>query len=250
VFNKSSTTLSNIYVGLFTDWDVDESDKNITKYDSGLKMGYAYATTPLSPYAGVKLLSGNAGPLFYPLSYQVTADPLADGSFTIAEKYQTLSSGIKATSLGSGSGIDVMFCIGNGPYQIPVNGSVKVAFAFIAGDDLTDISNSALAAQAKYTTVLTGISTDELASGFLVSQNYPNPAIGSTKVEIKTPKSGKLNVELYDLTGRKISTIYQQQTAKGIKTIDISTGTLNSGIYFYKVSFEGLERVMKMIVMK
>ncbi|MBU0695466.1 MAG: S8 family peptidase [Bacteroidetes bacterium] len=250
VFNKSTLALNNVYVGLFTDWDVDEGIKNITKYDSGLKMGYVYATTPLSPYAGVKLLSGNANPAFYPLSYQIPDDPLADGSFTIKEKYQTLSSGIKAVSLGTGSGVDVMFTIGNGPYQIPASSSVKVAFAFIAGDDLTDISNSALAAQAKYTTVLTAVSPDNLAAGFIVSQNYPNPATSSTKVEILTPKSGKLNLEVYDLTGRKISTIYNQQITKGTKIIEINTSNLNSGIYFYKVSFEGLERVMKMIVMK
>src|SRR5690606_19894571 len=31
VKNTANTDLENIHVGLFTDWDIDESDKNITK---------------------------------------------------------------------------------------------------------------------------------------------------------------------------------------------------------------------------
>lgn len=248
IANKGTSTLNNAYVGLFTDWDVDVSDKNIAKYDTGLQMGYAYATTPLSPYVGVKLLSNNASPMFYPMSYQVAGDFLADGNFTRKEKFLTLSSGIASTSIGSGTGIDVMFTIGNGPYTIPVNDSVKVAFAFIAGDSLTDISNSALAAQAKYNTVLTAIANDELASGFIVSQNYPNPAKNQTQVAITTPKNGLVNIDLYDLTGRKIANWYHQVLGAGNHSLSFATQNLYSGIYFYQVTYNGRSVVKKMIV--
>lgn len=248
VTNKGISTLNHAYIGLFTDWDVDVSDKNIAKYDTGLQMGYAYATTPLSPFVGVKLLSNNASPMFYPMSYQVAGDFLADGNFTRKEKFLSLSSGIAANSLGSGNGIDVMFTIGSGPYTIPVNDSVKVAFAFTAGDNLTDISNSALAAQAKYNTVLTAIARDELASGFTVSQNYPNPAKNQTQVEVTIPKNGLVNIDLYDLTGRKIANWYHQVLAAGNHSLNFPTQNLYSGIYFYQVSYSGRSVVKKMIV--
>lgn len=250
IFNKSTATINNIYVALFTDWDVDDGTKNLVKYDEGLKMGYTYASTPLSPYAGVKLLSADANPLFYPLSYQVAGDLLQDGNFTIAEKYQTLSNGIRATSLGTGSGLDVMFVIGNGNYSIPVNGSVKVAFAFIAGDNLMDISNSAIVAQAKYTQLLTAIEPVFTAKGFDVAQNFPNPVKQETQISIYLPSNGKTSIEIYDLTGKKVFTLLNAKLNKGTHSFNLDASNLNSGIYFYKTSFEGLEKVMKMVVIK
>lgn len=250
IFNKSTAALNNIYVGLFTDWDIDESSKNLVKYDAGLRMGYTYASTPLSPYAGVKLLSGNANPVFYPISYQVVGDPLADGNFTIAEKFTTLSNGVFATSLGTGAGLDVMYVIGNGPHNIAPEASVKVAFAFIGGDNLTDISNSAVVAQAKYAQVSTAINPDGTFSGFDVSQNYPNPVQNKTSININIPNNGKASIEVYDLTGRKVLDVLNQELRKGTYTYEINTTSLNSGIYFYKTAFEGQEKTLKMLVQK
>lgn len=248
VANKGTSTLNHAYIGLFTDWDVDVSSQNIAKYDSGLQMGYTYATTALSPFVGVKLLSNNASPMFYPMSYQIPGDFLADGNFTRKEKFLSLSSGINATSIGSGTGIDVMFTIGSGPYTIPVNDSVKVAFAFTAGDNLTDISNSALAAQAKYNTVLTAISNDQLAFGFSVSQNYPNPVNAKTQIDVTIPKNGLVNIDLYDLTGRKVANWYHQTLGTGNHTLNLPMQNLHGGIYFYQVNYNGRTVVKKMIV--
>ncbi|MEO5910555.1 MAG: S8 family serine peptidase [Pelobium sp.] len=250
ITNNGPATLTNVYAALFTDWDVDDGMKNFVKYDSGLKMGYTFASTPLSPYAAIKLLSSAAAPLFYPLSYQLPNDPLADGSFTIAEKFTTLSSGISATSLGSGTGLDVMYVIGNGPYTIAGKASVKLAFAFIGGDDLSDISNSAIAAQSKYTNVVTGNDPELEADQFGVTQNYPNPVKSETSFAINIPADGKATIELFDLIGRKVETVYDNDLKKGKYTFTINATELNSGIYFYRTSYEGLEKVMKMMVIK
>lgn len=250
LLNKSTAAINNVYAALFTDWDIDVGSKNLVRYDEGLKMGYTYASTPLSPFAGVKLLSTNANPIFYPMSYQVAGDPLQDGNFTIAEKFTTLSSGIKATSLGSGDGLDVMYVIGNGPYNIPVNGSVKLAFAFIAGDNLIDISNSAIAAQAKYTQLITSIPADEALSRFNVAQNFPNPAKQQTQISIDLPSNGKTSLEVFDLAGKKVLTVLNQDLKKGTHVFNVDVSRLNSGIYFYKTKFENLEKVMKMGVIK
>ena len=250
IFNKGVTALNNLYVGIFTDWDIDESAKNLVKYDAGLRMGYTYASTPLTPYAGVKLLSGNANPVFYPISYQVAGDPLADGSFTIAEKFTTLSSGVFATSLGTGDGLDVMYVIGNGPHNVAIGSAIKVAFAFIGGDNLTDISNSAVVAQAKYTQLSTAINPDGSFSGFDVSQNYPNPVKDKTSINIIIPNKGKTSIQLYDLTGRMVLEVLNQELRKGTYTYEINTVNLNSGIYFYKTAFEGQEKTLKMLIQK
>jgi serine protease len=91
--------------------------------------------------------------VYYPLANQVPSDPIfSDGEFSIAEKYQTLSAGIKSTGLGENvpDGYDVLMVSGYGPFTIPINGIVKVAFALIGGDSLQDLQASAIAAQKKY----------------------------------------------------------------------------------------------------
>lgn len=250
IFNKSTAALNDIFVGLFTDWDIDESSKNLLRYDAGLRMGYTYASTPLSPYAGVKLLTGNSNPIFYPLSYEIKEDFLADGNFTIAEKFATLSNGVFATGLGADSGIDVMYVIGSGPHNIAVGSSVKVAFAFIGGDNLTDISNSAVVAQAKYGQVTTSINPDGTFSGFDVSQNFPNPANNKTSISIQIPNNGRAAITVYDLTGRKVLDVLNQDLRKGTYTYEINISNLNSGIYFYRATFDGQEKTLKMLVQK
>jgi serine protease len=250
ISNKTATTINNVYAGLFTDWDVDEGGKNLLRYDDGLRLAYCYASTPLSPYAGVKLLSTTASPAFYPMSYQIPGDFQEDGNFTIAEKFATLSNGIKSNTLGTGTGIDVMFTSGYGPYNLAPNQTVKVAFAFLAGDDLTDIKTSALAAQAKYGQITTAVNPDIVLNQFSVSQNYPNPVNASTTFTVYLPSNGKLNIELFDLTGKRIKTLFNIDEKKGNHDFSIDANLLNSGIYFYKASFGGLEKVMKMVVIK
>ncbi|OAQ42145.1 hypothetical protein A5893_03245 [Pedobacter psychrophilus] len=250
ITNKTTATISNVYAGLFTDWDVDEGDKNLLRYDDALKLAYCYASTPLSPYAGVKLLSATATPVFYPMSYQIPGDFQEDGNFTISEKFATLSSGIKSNTLGTGTGLDVMFTSGYGPYSLAPNQTVKVAFAFLAGDDLTDIKTSALAAQAKYGQITTAVNPEAILNQFSVSQNYPNPATSNTNFMVYIPSNGRLDIELYDLTGKKIKTLFNGDSKKGNHDFTIDANLLNSGIYFYKASFGGLDRVMKMVVIK
>lgn len=245
IVNSSDKDLDNVFAGLFTDWDIDESSKNILKYDVALNMAYTYSTKPITPYAGIKLLSKIPNPLFYPMSYQLTNDFLADDNFTLLEKYKTLSSGIKGTSLGSGDGLDVMYTIGNGPYKIQKGKSVKLAFAFIAGDNLADINTSAVQAQLKYDGINNSLA---LYSEFSLAQNAPNPASNITNIIFNIPANGDVSLSLYDFTGRKIRAILNQNLEKGEHTIPLDTSTLKSGIYFYSCTYKGQQKTLKMVV--
>lgn len=242
--NTTSIPLNNVFVGLFTDWDIDESSKNLLRYDEEKHLGYVYASTPLSPYAGIKQLTNNAEPLFYPLSYQLGTDLLYDGNFSTTEKYETLSSGIKGTALGSGDGLDVMYVIGNGPYAIAPNKSVKIAFAIIAGNSLEDIQQSALAASVKYNDKPTAVETS-----FKLSQNYPNPAKEETSIDINVPEDGFTSLEIFDYMGKKVKDIFAKDLKKGAYIYAIDLSGLRTGLYYYRCTFKGEQKVNKMVVL-
>jgi len=250
--NRGNTLLSGVYAGLFTDWDVDPYGTDITKYDVTTRLGYVYGKYGATPYAGVKLLSSNSQPLYYPLSAQVMGDPLqTGGGFSLAEKYQTLSSGIKALSIGenSANGYDVMFVSGYGPYSIPVNGSFKVAFALLAGDNLADLQAAAASAQKKYNEL--NVSASELPDdSFKLQQNYPNPAADQSRIEFVIAKAGLVSLSLYNSVGQPVKELFNGSLEKGSYSIIVELADLDPGIYLYKMLFEGKEQTLKMIISK
>ena len=251
VKNKSAAALDGIYIGLFSDWDIDENNRDITRYDDVNRMGYVYGKTPGSKYAGIKLLKSLLPPAYYPLSYQVTGDPLeTGGGFSLAEKYQTLSSGIKAPGLGGSpaSGYDVMFVIGSGPFNIPANGSVKVAFAFIGGDNLQDLQASAAAAESRYNTLLNPIILP--SEGFSLKQNYPNPASGRTTIEFSIPKEDQTSITLFNSMGRQVRELLNQNLTDGTYRLDVDLGDLASGVYSYRLNFGSQKLSKQMLVVK
>lgn len=251
VKNKTAASLDGIYVGLFSDWDIDENSKDITRYDEVNRMGYVYGKSSGSKYAGVKLLKSVVPPAYYPLSYQVTGDPLeTGGGFSLAEKYQTLSSGIKSVGLGGSpaNGYDVMFVIGSGPHNIPANGSVKVAFAFIGGDNLQDLQTSATAAEARYNTLLNPVILP--SEGLLLKQNYPNPASDRSTIEFSIPKEDQTSLTLFNSMGKQVRELLNQKLTDGTYRLDVDLGDLKSGVYFYKLKYGSQEISRKMLVVK
>lgn len=254
ITNTSSTALQGIYTGMFTDWDLDESSSNATQYDAATKTAYAYARKNADyPYAGVKLLTNTAPALYYPMSYQLTGDPLADNKFTIAEKYQTLSSGIKTTSLGTtGNGYDIMYTIGSGPYNIPANGSITVAYAFIGGDNLTDLLNSGNAALTKYTTIPdkpTEPNPNEITS-FLLKQNYPNPAHTLTNIPFNLPEKSATKLTIANASGKIIQTLLNETLNAGSYSVPFNLSKLSPGVYFYELRAGSYHKTLKMMVVK
>ena len=252
ITNTTSTALQGIYTGMFTDWDLDESSANATQYDAATKTAYAYARKNVGyPYAGVRLLSNSAPAAYYPMSYQLPGDPLADNKFTIAEKYQTLSSGIRTTSFGTtGNGYDIMYTIGSGPYNIPSNGSIAIAYAFISGDNLIDLLNSGNAALAKYLTVPNKPTDPNALKGFLLKQNYPNPAKALTNIPFNLAEKSATKLTVTNVAGKIIQTLVNETLNAGSYSIPFNLTKLTPGVYFYELRAGSYHKTLKLMVVK
>lgn len=258
VLNRTNFQLKNVHIGLFTDWDILGGRADATQYIPAERLAYVYdKEVPNAPYAAVKLLNNNAAPAYYPLSFDVQNNPLSDEELTIAEKWETLSSGVQSSGLDVSTGVDVSFVSGYGPYSIPANGSVKVAFAFIGGDNLQDIQASAQAAQQKYDK-LNVVIPNEPAVAFNV-EVYPNPLFSSngvSTVRFELPEQGKVTLELFNLMGQRVRTLIPGLGyGKGVHYLkyDFSGGffsDIGSGVYFYRFKYNDQVRTTKISVLK
>ena len=248
--NTSANILSNVYPGMFFDWDINASSNNRTAWDGANNMGYAFSTTATDPWAGVKVLNtiNPAAPAFYPQSYELAGDPQENG-YSIAEKYLTLSSGVAKDSLGfvSATGNDVMFSIGAGPYTISPGAEIVFALAIIGGDSLADLQTSAQAAQVKYTAfITTGFSANEELSSDLTT--FPNPTNTSTEFSFSLKKDTKTSLIIYNQLGQQVQVVLNKKLSAGKHSITANVNDLAIGVYNLVLTTENQAKAIKLIV--
>lgn len=85
---------------------------------------------------------------------------------------------------------------------------------------------------------------------YSLSQNYPNPFNPSTKIDFAIPKNGLVKIVVYDILGRQISKLVNQNLTAGTYSIDFNAANLNSGIYFYRIEADGFVKTKKMLLIK
>lgn len=100
----------------------------------------------------------------------------------------------------------------------------------------------------KKTYNLTGINkyfVEEIAS---VSQNQPNPFSDITDVYLTLIKNSSVSLDVFSLTGQKLSTQYHSNLPAGVHKLTIDGSNLAQGIYFYSITTANQQITKKMIV--
>lgn len=90
----------------------------------------------------------------------------------------------------------------------------------------------------------------EVPEKFSLSQNYPNPFNPVTKLEIGISKLGFVSLKVYDIQGREVNVIVNEQLGAGTYEVEFNGNNLNSGIYFYRLISDGFIETKKMILSK
>lgn len=80
---------------------------------------------------------------------------------------------------------------------------------------------------------------------------YPNPVTAGLFFEIDLEISSKVIIEIYDVEGKKVSLIPEQQYSAGENIIEFNTDKLVPGVYFYRVIINGARnKTGKILVVK
>jgi len=146
-----------------------------------------------------------------------------------------------------------------GPFQMAAGDTQDIIYAYVLGrgnDVLEGISalrqNAQVAMEYIRNPMITGINNTELPfiKHFSLSQNYPNPFNSETVISFRLEKSDQISLELFDVLGKKISTLIKADLASGEYRYRIKMTQLPSGIYYYRLS--GLEGsiIKKMMLIK
>jgi len=85
-------------------------------------------------------------------------------------------------------------------------------------------------------------------NGLSLAQNYPNPVIDNTFIQLNTP-GGNIQILLYDAMGRMVKTIYQGRIESGEQDILFKREGLSSGNYYYQLTYQS-KRITKSMVIQ
>ncbi len=85
---------------------------------------------------------------------------------------------------------------------------------------------------------------------YSLSQNYPNPFNPTTRIDFDIPENGNVEIKLFDVNGRKVSTLLNDIRPAGYYSIQFSSEKLSSGVYYYTLTAGSFFSTKKMIVIK
>lgn len=92
--------------------------------------------------------------------------------------------------------------------------------------------------------------TPEVITDYKLLQNYPNPFNSGTVITYYLPDESRINIELFDILGRKIKTLIDEVKPKGKYKINFNPAGLSTGIYFYRLQAGSFVQVKKMMLLK
>jgi hypothetical protein len=81
-------------------------------------------------------------------------------------------------------------------------------------------------------------------------QNYPNPFNPTTTIKYDVPKTSLVKIRVYDVTGKMVSELVNQQMEAVSYEINWNGSEYASGVYFYKIETKDFTKVMRMVLIK
>ena len=81
-----------------------------------------------------------------------------------------------------------------------------------------------------------------------LQQNYPNPFNSITTISYSVAVPAKVNLSLFDINGRLVRVLVNNSKEAGTHLLSFSSGSLSSGIYYYKIQTGSFSAVKKMII--
>jgi hypothetical protein len=135
---------------------------------------------------------------------------------------------------------------GSGPFAQPQG--------YIEGTSTAGLNPSSLyqaqLAERLSTPTAVGRSEGALPEKIYLNQNYPNPFNPTTNVEFQIPSLGFVRVLVFDLLGREVATLLNEQKAAGMYTVQWNAHEVPSGVYVCRLEAGGLVQSRKMVLIK
>lgn len=204
---------------------------------------------------------GNDGAIYHSTNYGMSWGPQNSGTTTdlYDVKFNSADSGMVV-----GAGGVVRYTTNSGltwlahPYfDGLINGDIYSLSSVDTNTAFAIINNATLSKGSE--TLILGVSTepftdvkdsDGLTSAFHLEQNYPNPFNPSTNIQYAVRSSQFITLKIYDLLGREVATLVNEEKPAGTYEINFDAAGLSSGVYFYQLKAAEYIETKKFVLLK
>ncbi|HEX7344973.1 MAG TPA: T9SS type A sorting domain-containing protein [bacterium] len=90
-------------------------------------------------------------------------------------------------------------------------------------------------------------SVTQLPQEYRLRQNFPNPFNAETVIPLELPQRSRVKLEIFNIKGQQLGLPFEHTYDAGWPKIRWNASKLPSGIYFYRITAEGLERGGKFV---
>jgi glycosidase len=101
-----------------------------------------------------------------------------------------------------------------------------------------------------YSAVYTATEGENLPLAFHLDQNYPNPFTQFSDLRFTIATSAKVNLTIFDVLGRKVETLVDEEMATGTHEVRFEAKKLPSGVYFAQFKAGAYTQTQKIVLMK
>lgn len=155
---------------------------------------------------------------------------------------------------------DMRMFINTGPITMTPGDTQEVVIAIIAaqGSDnlqsITELKKTARTVQYFYDNYIPETVNvnylPPLPEYYYLGQNYPNPFNPSTSISYELPVSGLVTLKVFDILGKEVSTLDNEEKSAGTYQVNFSSNGLSSGIYFYTLTSREYSKTKKMVLLR
>ena len=131
-------------------------------------------------------------------------------------------------------------------YRVPLRGSTTYARSMTGQMDLSQTNYVEFHIDtwdSGYTVMLDGVQfractptgAEELPVDRFESSCYPNPFTGDAAISFSLPEYARVSLTVFDTGGRQVLPAFEDMLQSGAHEIDLHTGRLGPGVYFYRL---------------
>jgi hypothetical protein len=99
-------------------------------------------------------------------------------------------------------------------------------------------------------TGITEIAMDFVPAMTLGVKVYPNPVKALSVIRYSLPAEGKVSLQLYDISGRLVKTLVNEDKKPGSYSITLNTKILSAGVYFIFLQTESKRIIERLVIIK
>jgi hypothetical protein len=85
---------------------------------------------------------------------------------------------------------------------------------------------------------------------YFLADNYPNPFNPTTLFKYGLPEDAHVVVEIYDILGRKVQTLVDEDQTAGYHEVSYNGNRMASGMYFFRMQAGDFNQIKKMMLLK